>query len=141
MVAQAHLYDAAGDRAARLRWAGLSLEANRRLHDGSPWQQSRILSQEFALRMWVIAHLGGADCERAWDPQHLAADTLAVLPPDTAESQALATRWRELSAERIGELRRLKNLTAHVGRLLPELEPGPLGERLAAWAAVRERLP
>lgn len=43
---------------------------------------------------------------------------------DRADAGALGSNWRELPIERIRELRRHKNLTAHLERLLSHLQSG-----------------
>ncbi|SFF63417.1 hypothetical protein SAMN05216251_12233 [Actinacidiphila alni] len=149
-VAQFHTYGHGSESGAdephglRLRWAEVSLTANDLLPSGTPWDDARKRGQNFALRTWIITHLGpGTD--PAWNPEALAADTLAALSlmpaltPDRAG--ALAANWRLLPAEQIGALRRCKNLTAHVDRLIPLLPPGPAKDRLTSWSEVRKRLP
>jgi hypothetical protein len=53
----------------------------------------------------------------------------------------MSTHWRDLPTEQIGELRRHKNLTAHLDRLVGCLQAGPVKERLTTWLGVREQLP
>ncbi|MGW5180257.1 hypothetical protein ACWERY_38785 [Streptomyces sp. NPDC004082] len=139
VLAQAHAYSDDEPRAARLRWARLALLANERLDGDGPWNEARTAHQDFMLRMWVIDELGPGD--GVWSPERLAADTDGALPPSPDEARALAAHWRDLPVERIGELRRLKNLTAHLPRLLPHLHPGPVRDRLLAWAQTRRDLP
>jgi hypothetical protein len=139
VLAQAHAYRDDEPREARLRWARLALLANERLDGDGPWEKARSAQQNFMLRMFVIDEIGPGDGD--WSPEGLAADTDKALPPSPAEARALAAHWRELPLERIGELRRLKNLTAHLGRLLPHLPPGPVRDRLLAWAQARRHLP
>ncbi|MFF0067181.1 hypothetical protein ACFYRC_37935 [Streptomyces sp. NPDC005279] len=59
----------------------------------------------------------------------------------SAEARALANHWRDLAVEQIGELRRHKNLTAHLDRLIHHLQPGPVRDRLLAWAGTGQYLP
>jgi hypothetical protein len=140
VVAQYHVYRSAEPWEVRLRWATLALNANHRMHGDSPWDQARMLYQDFMLRAWIIEHLGpGSD--PAWDHETLAADTLAALTLDPAQAGATATDWRDLPIEQIRELRRHKNLTAHLDRLINHLQPGPAKERLIVWIEVREHLP
>jgi hypothetical protein len=97
-------------------------------------------SQAFALRAWVIEHLGpGTDPE--WDPEVLAADPLAALTVDPKDARTMSTGWRDRPIEQIGELRRRKNLTAHMDRLVDLLQPGPGKDRFVTWLEVRELLP
>ncbi|GAA2259068.1 hypothetical protein GCM10010430_48890 [Kitasatospora cystarginea] len=139
-VAQSHAYRSDEPRHVRLRWAKASLTANKRLHDGRPWQRARMLSQDFGLRTWVIEHLG-PDTDPDWNPDVLAKDTLGALSLDPRRAEAESATWRDLPIEQIGELRRHKNLTAHVARLVPSLQPGPIKDQLTAWASVHECLP
>ena len=81
MIAQSHAYRSDEPRPDRLRWAKLSLHANERLHGAGPWDQARMAGQAFALRTWVIEHLG-PDADPDWDPEILATDTLAALTVD-----------------------------------------------------------
>lgn len=48
---------------------------------------------------------------------------------------------RGLPIEQIDELRRHKNLTAHLDELVHVLQPGPTKDRLVAWREVRKLLP
>ncbi|MFB9410292.1 hypothetical protein [Dactylosporangium matsuzakiense] len=140
VVAQSHVYRSGEPRPARLRWAKLSLLANERLHGDDPWEQARMAGQAFALRTWVIEHLG-PDADPDWDPAVLAADTLAALPADPDDARARCAGRRDLPVEHIGELRRQKNLSAHASRLAAFLRPGAAKDRIAAWAAVHNLLP
>ncbi|MFD9223665.1 hypothetical protein ACFWDI_27530 [Streptomyces sp. NPDC060064] len=140
IIAQSRAYRAHQPRLVRLRWARLYLRANERLPGDGPWDQARRARQEFALRTWIIEHLG-PDTEPAWDPEALVADTLAALTLDPGQVRTISAGWRDLPIEQIGELRRHKNLTAHLDRLVDFLPPGPTKERLFAWIAVREHLP
>ncbi len=136
VVAQGHAYDAGQPDEARREWAELSLLANRRMgDDGSP---GRAAHQDFMLRMWVIDTLGP---HPEWSPDTLATDTLAALSLTPAEAGAYAHDWRDLPIERIRELRRHKNLTAHLERLTAHLGPGPTRDRLLHWIEVRRLLP
>ncbi|MFG1805437.1 hypothetical protein [Streptomyces sp. NPDC049040] len=92
------------------------------------------------LRTWVIEHLG-PDAEPAWNPGVLATDTLAALTLDPAEAETLASDWRSLPIEQIGCLRRHKNLTAHLDRLIGYLRPGTTADLIATWIEVRKLLP
>lgn len=139
-VAQSHVYRSAESRDARLRWAKLSLAANRRFHGDGLWEQACMRRQEFALRTWVIEHLG-TDADPDWSPEALANDTLAALSLEPRRAKSLAAGWRDLPIEQIGDLRRHKNLTAHIDRLIPSLPPGPIKDQLASWASVRQHLP
>jgi hypothetical protein len=140
IVAQSHVYGSAESRDARLRWAKLSLAANRRFHGDGPWEQARMHRQEFALRSWVMEHLG-TDADPDWNPEALANDTLAALSLEPLRAKSLAANWRDLPIEQIGDLRRHKNLTAHIDGMMPSLPPGPIKDQLAIWASVRRHLP
>ena len=93
------------------------------------------------LRMWVIDHLGPDNETQDWSPETLAADTIAALSLTPVEARARADQWRDLPIEQIGELRRHKNLTAHLDRLVCHLQAGPIRDRLLAWAETRQYLP
>ena len=136
-IAQSHAYRSDEPRHVRLRWAKLSLQANERMHGNDPWDQNR---QDFMLRTWVIEHLG-PDTDPNWDPETLAADTLAALTLDPADARTISAGWRDLPIEQIRELRRHKNLTAHLDRLVDILQPGPTKDRVVAWVEVRKLLP
>jgi hypothetical protein len=138
--AQFRAYHSDEPRDVRLRWAALSLDANRRGHSEAPWEQARMHGQDFMLRTWVIEHLGPGP-EPTWNPDVLAADTLAALTLDPAEAKALASAWRSLPIEQISHLRRHKNLTAHLDRLVGHLQPGPATDLLTVWTEVRRQLP
>jgi hypothetical protein len=99
-----------------------------------------MLSQNFMLRVWVIEHLG-PDVDADWNPESLAADTLAALTLEPGQACALSASWRTMPIEEIGELRRYRNLTAHIGRLISYVRAGPTKDQLLAWHAIRERLP
>ncbi|MER5863733.1 hypothetical protein [Kitasatospora sp. NPDC002040] len=138
--AQFHAYRSEEPKHVRLRWAKLSLLANRRLRGDDPWNQARTAQQAFALRIWIIGHLG-PDTDPDWNPETLAADTLAALALDSAEAGTLSVGWPDLPIEQIGELRRHKNMTAHLDRLLALLQPSPTTDQLVAWQEVRKHLP
>ena len=140
VVAQSHAYRSDEPQRVRLRWAKLSLNANERLPGDTPWSHDRKTRQNFALRTWIIDHLGpGTDSD--WDPEALAADTLAALALDPGQVMALSASWRDLPIEQISGLRRYKNRTAHLDRLLDHLPPGPDKDQLITWSEVREYLP
>ncbi|MGE7439506.1 MULTISPECIES: hypothetical protein [Kitasatospora] len=140
VVAQSHVNRSLEPREVRLRWAKLSLAANKQFHGDEPWSQTRMRCQEFRLRTWVIEHIG-PDADPDWNPDALAEDTIAALSLQPGQAEATAANWRELPIEQIGVLRRHKNLTGHIDRLMPSLRPGPIKDQLAAWASVRAHLP
>ncbi len=74
-------------------------------------------------------------------PARLAADTLDVLALTPSDAGALGGNWRELPVEEIRELRRHKNLTAHLERLLGHLQPGPTRDQLRLWTETLQPLP
>ncbi|MGM9380715.1 hypothetical protein [Streptomyces antibioticus] len=141
VVAQQRAYDTDRSRDARRHWAELSLLANRRMLDSGVEGSVRELQQEFALRTWVIEHLGPDDDNSAWNPDALGADTLAMLKLSPSDAAASAGNWSELPIEQIRELRRYKNLTAHLERLIGHLRPGPTRDLLLLWIETRELLP
>lgn len=139
-IAQFHACHSDVPEDVRLRWAALSLDANRRGHGDEPWEQARMHSQDFMLRTWVIENLGPG-MEPAWNPEVLAADTIAALSLDPARADAQASDWRSLPQDQIGHLRRHRNLTAHLDRLISHLRPGPTTDLVAAWIEARKHLP
>ncbi|NUV61168.1 hypothetical protein [Streptomyces sp. CAI-85] len=141
VVAQQHAYDSNRSYDARRRWAELSLLANRRMLHRGVEGSTRELRQEFALRTWVIEYLGPDDDNSAWSPDALGADTLATLRLSPLDAAASAGNWIELPIEQIRELRRYKNLTAHLERLVGHLRPGPTRDLLLLWIETRELLP
>ncbi|WP_369021326.1 hypothetical protein ABZ326_33290 [Streptomyces californicus] len=97
--------------------------------------------QDFMLRMWVIDRLGPDDTDPDWSPEALASDTLDALSFTPPQAAALAEGWRDLPTGQIRELRRHRNLTAHLESLVGYLAPGPVRERLVTWTATRPLLP
>ncbi|QIP88259.1 hypothetical protein GLX30_00285 [Streptomyces sp. Tu 2975] len=140
LIAQERAYHSNGPAECR-QWAKLSLLANRRAHGDSPEDRTRAAIQDFMLRMWVIDRLGPDDDDPDRSPDTLASDTLDALRLTPSQAGALAGRWRDSAIEQIRELRRHKNLTAHLAGLAGYLEPGPTRDLLLAWATVRPRLP
>ncbi|GAA0623897.1 hypothetical protein GCM10010174_48830 [Kutzneria viridogrisea] len=72
VVAQAHPYHSEQSRQARRRWPRLSLTANARLPSDDPEERARQWCHNFALRTWIIEHLGSGDVPD-WaprDPRH-----------------------------------------------------------------------
>jgi hypothetical protein len=141
IVAQGRAYDDDRPAEARLRWAKLSLLANRRAHGDGLEERTRAATQDFTLRMWIIDHLGPDDDDPDRSPDALASDTLGTLRLTPSQAGALGDRWRELPIEQIRELRRHKNLTAHLADLVGRTGPGPTRDLLLAWDGVRHRLP
>jgi hypothetical protein len=141
-VGQAHAHRSKEPKHVRLRWAKVSLDANARLHgnSSSPWERARMARQNFALRTWIIEHLG-PDADPDWDPDTLAADTLAALTLDPSQASAAAANWPDLPLKQADELRRHKYLTSHLPTLITHLQPGPARDQLASWIQVREHLP
>ncbi|KUN33417.1 hypothetical protein AQJ30_33695 [Streptomyces longwoodensis] len=141
VAAQGHAYDRDRPREDRLRWAKLSLLANRGLRDGTETSRIRVAHQEFMLRMWVIEQLGPDDTDPDWSPEALAADTLDALTLTPARAVELADGRRDLPVGDILVLRWHKNLTAHLRWLIDHLAPGPVREALVTWAGTRPLLP
>lgn len=141
LAAQGQAYNPRHSEEARRRWAKLSLLANRRMLHHAEGHPARVAQQDFMLRMWVISRLGPADTDPDWSPEVLASDTLDALTFTPPQAAALAERWRNLPANQIRELRRHKNLTAHLESLVGFLAPGPVRERLVTWTATRSLLP
>jgi hypothetical protein len=140
-LAQAHAYQPDDSRQNRLEWAKLSLLINDRMHGDHPGQRARRATQNFMLRTWIIDNLGPDPTDADWDPDALAADTLAELSLDPDEALGLAQHWRELPAGQIGELRRHKNMTRHLPTLTRYVTPGPTRDRLLQWIKARRQLP
>lgn len=141
LVAQQQAFNDAHAREIRRQWAKLSLLANRRMLDDTPWSAARVAAQDFMLRTWVIDRLGPDETDPDWSPEALASDTLAALDLTPTQAAGLAARWRGLPIERIRELRRHKNLTAHLVNLVGHLARGPVRERLVTWTETRTLLP
>ncbi|MFE7762547.1 hypothetical protein [Streptomyces sp. NPDC057438] len=141
VVAQQHAYGSVESPEACREWARLSLRANQCMSSDRSWDRARKAHQNFMLRMWVIERLGPDPGDRHWDPEALAADTVSALALTPAAARALAGHWRDLPIEKIGELRRHKNLTAHAGELAGHLSPGPVRDLLLTWSETRPHLP
>jgi hypothetical protein len=140
VVAQGHAYHADDCPEAR-RWAALSLLANRRLLSFGGQDRVPAVHQDLLLRMWVIDRFGPDDADPVRSAARLAADTLAELGLTSSQAGALADRRDGPTVGQIRELRRHKNLTAHVERLVVHLGPGPERDALLPWIGVRPRLP
>ncbi|WSA79989.1 hypothetical protein OG930_32810 [Streptomyces sp. NBC_01799] len=141
IVAQGHAYHSDQPQEARRQWAKLSLLANRRMHSDSTGDQSRAVQQDFMLRMWVIDQPGSDDKDPDWSPETLASETVAALDLTPPQASALVGRWRDLAIEQIHDLRRHKNLTAHLDRLVNHIEPSPTRDQLLIWTHLRRLLP
>ncbi|MET7551477.1 hypothetical protein ABZS95_38700 [Streptomyces sp. NPDC005479] len=141
VAAQGQAYNSSHPQEARRHWAKLALLANRRMLDHAEGHPARVAQQEFMLRMWVIKRLGPDDTDTDWIPEALASDTLDALTFTPPEAAGLAEGWRDLPTEQIRELRRHKNLTAHLESLVGYLAPGPVREPLVTWTATRPLLP
>lgn len=141
VAAQVQAYNSSNPQEVRRRWAKLSLLANRRMLDFAEGPSARVAQQDFMLRMWVIDRLGPDDTDSDWSPEALASDTLDTLTFTPTQAAGLAEGRRDLSIEKIRELRWHKNLTAHLDRLVGYLAPGPVSEQLVTWTATRPLLP
>ncbi|WP_431045321.1 hypothetical protein ACQUSR_27660 [Streptomyces sp. P1-3] len=141
VAAQGRAYRSGESREARRQWARLSLHANRRLRENDPRQRARADHLDFMLRTWVIDHLGPDEDEPDFAPETLASDTLAALALTPADARALAVNWCQLPVDQIQELRRHKNLTAHLSTLANYLQLGPSRDQLLIWLQTREELP
>ncbi len=93
------------------------------------------------LRMWVIDQLGPDDNDPDWSPETLASETVAALDLTPPQASALASRRRDLAIEQIRDLRRHKNLTAHLDQLVNHIEPSPTRDQLLIWTELRRLLP
>ncbi|MEW2260658.1 hypothetical protein [Streptomyces sp. NPDC047869] len=141
VVAQQHVYyDVDQPREVRRQWAKVSLLANRRMRGDGPGDPAREVQQDFMLRMWVIDHLGGNE-DPDWSPEGLAADTLDALALAPSDAGTLAGNWRGLPVEQIRELRRHKNLTTHLDRLISHLPSDRTRDQLLMWIETRRLLP
>lgn len=140
-IASAHTYHSGEPQESRLQWAKLSLQVNGRMHGDGPWEQARMACNDFMLRTWVIDQLNPGTDDTDWNPESLAADTLAALSLNPAEARDLATHWRDLPLDQIGELRRHKNMTAHLPSLIEHLQPSPTRDLLLHWTTARQHLP
>jgi hypothetical protein len=109
--------------------------------DNADGNSTRVAQQEFMLRTWVIDRLGPDNSNPDWSPDALASDTLDALTFTPTQAASLAEGWRDLPIEQTRELRRHKNLTAHLESLVGHLAPGPVRERLVTWTATRSLLP
>ncbi|KDN87703.1 hypothetical protein KCH_05380 [Kitasatospora cheerisanensis KCTC 2395] len=109
--------------------------------DNAERRAARVAQQDFMLRTWVIDRLGPDDTDPDWSPEALASDTLDTLTFTPAQAAGLSEGWRDLPLEQIRELRRHKNLTAHLESLVGHLSPGPVREQLVAWTVTRPLLP
>ncbi|MGI5484680.1 hypothetical protein [Streptomyces lavendofoliae] len=89
----------------------------------------------------MIDQLGHDDTDPDWSTESLTSDTLDTLAFTPAQAAGLAAGWRGLPIEQIRELRRHKDLTAHLESLVGHLAPGPVRERLVAWTETRLLLP
>jgi hypothetical protein len=127
-------------RTVRLRWARLSLQANRQLPGVTRSDQVRKLNHDLQLRTWIVEHFGPFP-DPDLQPEAVAADTLAALTLTPDEARAAAADWRDLPTPQILELRHHKNLTEHLGRLIPHLPPDHDVELLHRWITVRTHLP
>ncbi|MER5471106.1 hypothetical protein ABZX90_30320 [Streptomyces sp. NPDC002935] len=141
VVAQGHAYRSDQPEEARRQWAKLSLLANRRMQSDSGGGEPRGIHQDFMLRMWVIDQLGPDRADPEWNPETLASETLAALDLPPSQARALADGWRDLAIEQIRELRRHKNLTAHLDWLVTYMEPSPARDQLLVWVRLRRLLP
>jgi hypothetical protein len=140
-VTSAHARRSTEPLQARLQWAMLSLQANERIYGNGPWERERRARNNFRLRTWVIDHLAPVTGDADWNPDSLAADTLAELSLRPAEARALATQPHDLLPGQIDELRRHKNMTAHLATLIEHIQPGPVRDQLLHWEEVRQHLP
>lgn len=102
---------------------------------------ARVAQQDFILRTWVIDRLGPDGTDPDWSPKALASDTLDALSFTAPQAAALAEGWCGLPTGQIRELRRHKNLTAHLDSLVAYLAPGLVREQLVTWTATRPLLP
>lgn len=121
------------------RWAKLAAAADVRLPGDNPWDVDRRAQLSFSLRLWIIEQLG-PDGDPDWEPEALAADTLAVLTLDADQAVAMAANRRDLRREQIHDLHRHRDLTGHVDRLVAHLPAGPARQSLLGWAGFADLL-
>jgi hypothetical protein len=79
-VAAAHAYRSGEPPQDRRQWAKLSLQVNESTHGNGPWERARMACNSFMLRAWIIDQLGPVADDADWNPESLAADTLAQPP-------------------------------------------------------------
>ncbi|MFE2572037.1 hypothetical protein [Streptomyces mirabilis] len=140
-VTVSHAQDDHLDAESRKRWAKLSLQTNARMPGDGPWPQARRAGNNFRLRTLIIDRLGPDRQDFDWDPDLLASDILATLTLTPTHARELSCHWHALPTDQIAELRRLKNGTAPLQRLLRHLQPGPTCDQAREWLAVRDLLP
>jgi len=123
----------------RRRWAELASAADVQLPGDNSWDLDRRAQLSFCLRTWIIEQFG-PEGDPHWDPEALAADTLAALTLDADQATAMAANWRDLQKEQIRDLHRHRDLTCHIDRLVGHLPAGPGRERLVGWVGFGRRL-
>jgi hypothetical protein len=129
------------DPDSRKKWAKLSLQVNARMHGDGPWEQMRMLTQNFRLRTLIIDRLGPDPQDPDWDPELVAAEIFAALTLTPDQARERSDHWQTRPLDQINELRRIKNTTAPLQQLLRHLQPGPPHDQAREWLAIRELLP
>jgi hypothetical protein len=125
----------------RKRWAKLSLQINARMHGDGPWEQTRMVTQNFRLRTLIIDRLGPDPQDPDWNPDLVASEILAAITLTSAQVRELSERWKTRSMDQIGELRRLKSTVAPLQQLLRHIQSRQLYDQAQEWLAVRELRP
>jgi hypothetical protein len=141
VVTVSHAQDEHLDPDDRKRWAKLSLQVNARMNGNDPWQQTRAATNDFGLRTLIIDRLGPDTRDPDWDPDRVAAEILGSLTMTPSYARELSDRRQTLSIEQMGELRRIKNITAPLKQLLRHLQLGPVCDQAREWVATRGLLP
>jgi hypothetical protein len=125
----------------RKRWAKLALEVNARMPGDSPWDRARRTMNNTRLRTLIIERLGADPNDPDWRPEQVAQDILREIPLTPAQARELSDGWQSQPIDRIGELRRVKNISAPLRQLIAHLSPGPLHDQARQWLSIRPRLP
>ena len=136
-----HAQDEHLDPEDRKRWAKLSLQINARMNGDDSWQQAGTATNNFGLRALIIDRLGPDPHDPDWNPYRVAAEILGSLTMTPSHARDLSDHWHTLSIDQMGELRRIKNVTAPLKQLLRHVQPGPICDKAQEWLAIRGLLP
>ncbi|MEU9026212.1 hypothetical protein AB0D46_01495 [Streptomyces sp. NPDC048383] len=123
----------------RLRWGRIALTAGARCAEAEGTPDLVRACELAAVRSYLIRRFGPGP---GGDPAALCRDLLELIDLTPPAAAALAVGWRELPAERIQHLRRIKSLIAWMVLVRPFLTAeDPLARAVDAWSAVRAGLP